>query len=734
MIDRATVDKIIDAADIVDVVSDFVALKHRGANYVGLCPFHNDRRPSFYVSRSKGICKCFSCGKGGSAVNFIMEHEQLSYPEALRYLAKKYHIDIEERELTDEERAAQSERESQLVINEFAMRLFEQQLHETREGQEIGLSYFRERGFTDESIRKFHLGYSPESSHFFYQSAIKAGYSREMLLAVGLCIDDNRGGGYDRFRGRVMFPIFNIAGKVVAFGGRTLKQEAAKYVNSPESAIYNKRNELYGLFQAKRAIAKQGKCFIVEGYADVISMHQAGFENVIASSGTALTEGHIHKIHRFTENVTELFDGDAAGVHAALRGVDLLLKQGLNIKVLLLPEDEDPDSFARSHSATEIQNYINEHERDFIRFKTDVLLKGSKNDPIKRATAIADIVKSIAVIPSEITQSVYAKECSTLLGIKEEVILKEIKKDVLKIKNEEYKHREREKSQRTSGKTAGSAPAAQGNDAQRPTAGGDLKIEASSPENHPAIQSPAVEAVPPHETDLMRYIAKYGMCYLCETDYGDGNLVPTSLIEYVHNQFSDFNLKFTCPTYIKIYNLGIECLPEFYRLLEDLQQQIKAESKRLFDEGTSRFREEGIDNLDEIEQKENALSESIEASMNVKMEDFRKTYLEKRLCSHADDKVRETALELVSEKHQLSKIHTQFAVIATELDRLPELAKEAINNWRNAIVTEQMKSIQNELKNADKAKTQELLQHLQDLSQQRKKLAKLTGERVVNPR
>ena len=734
MIDRATVDKIIDAADIVDVVSDFVTLKHRGANYVGLCPFHNDRRPSFYVSRSKGICKCFSCGKGGSAVNFIMEHEQLSYPEALRYLAKKYHIDIEERELTDEERAAQSERESQLVINEFAMRLFEQQLHETREGQEIGLSYFRERGFTDESIRKFHLGYSPESSHFFYQSAIKAGYSREMLLAVGLCIDDNRGGGYDRFRGRVMFPIFNIAGKVVAFGGRTLKQEAAKYVNSPESAIYDKRNELYGLFQAKRAIAKQGKCFIVEGYADVISMHQAGFENVIASSGTALTEGHIHKIHRFTENVTELFDGDAAGVHAALRGVDLLLKQGLNIKVLLLPEDEDPDSFARSHSATEIQNYINEHERDFIRFKTDVLLKGSKNDPIKRATAIADIVKSIAVIPSEITQSVYAKECSTLLGIKEEVILKEIKKDVLKIKNEEYKRREREKSQRTSGKTAGSAPAAQGNDAQRPTAGGDQKTEASSPENHPAIQSPAVEAVPPHETDLMRYIAKYGMCYLCETDYGDGNLVPTSLIEYVHNQFSDFNLKFTCPTYIKIYNLGIECLPEFYRLLEDLQQQIKAESKRLFDEGTSRFREEGIDNLDEIEQKENALSESIEASMNVKMEDFRKTYLEKRLCSHADDKVRETALELVSEKHQLSKIHTQFAVIATELDRLPELAKEAINNWRNAIVTEQMKSIQNELKNADKAKTQELLQHLQDLSQQRKKLAKLTGERVVNPR
>ncbi|MBQ2490981.1 MAG: DNA primase, partial [Muribaculaceae bacterium] len=351
MIDRATVERIIDAADIVDVVSDFVSLKKRGQNYLGLCPFHNDRRPSFNVSRTKGIYKCFACGAGGGVVNFVMEHEQMTYVEALRYLAKKYHIEIEERELTDAERMAENERESMLVVNEFALQFFEDQLTNTREGQEIGMSYFKERGFTQESIKKFHLGYSPEGRSALYDAAIKKGYNREVLFSVGLCIDDNKGGGYDRFRGRVMFPVFNIAGKVIAFGGRTLHDDKAKYVNSPESLIYTKGNEIYGLFQAKRAISKEEKCFIVEGYADVISLHQSGFENVIASSGTALTDGQIQKIHRFTQNVTELFDGDDAGVHAAMRGVDLLLRQGMNIKILLLPEGEDPDSFARSHAS-----------------------------------------------------------------------------------------------------------------------------------------------------------------------------------------------------------------------------------------------------------------------------------------------------------------------------------------------------------------------------------------------
>lgn len=340
MIDKATVDQIIAAADIVDVVSDFVSLHRRGANFVGLCPFHDEKTPSFYVSRAKGICHCFGCGKGGSPVNFIMEHEQMTYYEALKYLANKYHIEIHERELTDNEKAEQSERESMFIINEFAGQFFEDQLHNTTNGKEIGLPYFYERGFSDETIKSFHLGYSPEGFSALYDASTAKGYNKKFLFDVGLCIEDKHNGGYDRFRGRVMFPVFNVAGKVIAFGGRTLKKDPAKYINSPESVIYKKKNELYGLYQAKGAIVKDGKCFLVEGYTDVISMHQAGIKNVVASSGTSLTDGQIRMIHRFTENVTILYDGDSAGIHASLRGIDMLLAEGLNIKVLLLPDGE----------------------------------------------------------------------------------------------------------------------------------------------------------------------------------------------------------------------------------------------------------------------------------------------------------------------------------------------------------------------------------------------------------
>ena len=352
MIDRETVDKILDAVDIVDVVSDFVHLRRRGANYIGLCPFHNEKTPSFSVSRSKGICKCFSCGKGGSAVNFIMEHEQMSYYEALKYLAKKYHIEVKERELTDKEKQEQSERENMLVINEFAMKQFEGNIYGTDEGRNIGLSYFYERGFNDSIIKKFHLGYSLDNSTALYDTIKKHGFNPKYAIETGLCIHNERG-YYDRFKGRVMFPVLNIAGKVIAFGGRTLKKDdRAKYVNSPESTIYKKSNELYGLFQAKRGIVNKDKCFLVEGYTDVLSMHQAGIENVVASSGTSLTEGQIRMIHRFTDNITVLYDGDAAGIKASLRGIDMLLAEGLNVKVLLLPDGDDPDSFAKKHSAT----------------------------------------------------------------------------------------------------------------------------------------------------------------------------------------------------------------------------------------------------------------------------------------------------------------------------------------------------------------------------------------------
>ena len=496
MIDRETVDKILDAVDIVDVVSDFVHLRRRGANYIGLCPFHNEKTPSFSVSRSKGICKCFSCGKGGSAVNFIMEHEQMSYYEALKYLAKKYHIEVKERELTDKEKQEQSERENMLVVNEFAMKQFEENMYGTDEGRNIGLGYFYERGFNDSIIKKFHLGYSMDNSTALYESIKKHGFNPKYAVETGLCMHNERG-YYDRFKGRVMFPVLNIAGKVIAFGGRTLKKDdRAKYVNSPESIIYKKSNELYGLFQAKRGIVNKDKCFLVEGYTDVLSMHQAGIENVVASSGTSLTEGQIRMIHRFTDNITVLYDGDAAGIKASLRGIDMLLAEGLNVKVLLLPDGDDPDSFAKKHSATEFQEYIAAHETDFIRFKTTILLEGLEDDPIKRAAAISDIVKSISVIPSNITRAVYTKECSDKFGIEEKVLVAEVAKAIRKAKDAK-EQRKPEPQEETAG-PAETAP------------------EATTAPVPQEKQNPAEKLLKPFEREVARYIAKYGMCDFCD--------------------------------------------------------------------------------------------------------------------------------------------------------------------------------------------------------------------------
>ena len=430
MIDQATVDKIIDSANILEVVSDFVTLRKRGVNYVGLCPFHDEKTPSFSVSPSKGICKCFSCGKGGSAVHFIMEHEQLSYYEALKYLAKKYNIEIEERELSDEEKQIKSDRESMLIVNSFAQEYFSNILFQHSEGRSVGLAYFHERGFRDDIIHKFALGYSLEQRDALAIEAKKRGYKEEYLLKTGLCLEGQNGYISDRFRGRVIFPVFSLSGKVLAFGGRVLRKsdKLAKYVNSPESEVYHKSNVLYGIYQAKQSIVKNDNCFLVEGYTDVLSMHQAGVENVVASSGTSLTPGQIRLIHRFTNNITVIYDGDAAGIKASLRGIDLILKEGMNIKVVLLPDGDDPDSFAKKQSASSFTEYIKNHEVDFIRFKTNLLLDSAGNDPIKRAELISDIVQSIAIIPDTIVRSVYTKECSRLMEISEEVLLREINK------------------------------------------------------------------------------------------------------------------------------------------------------------------------------------------------------------------------------------------------------------------------------------------------------------------
>ncbi len=427
MIDQHTVDRIIAAADITEVVGDFVSLKKRGTNHLGLCPFHNEKTPSFTVSPAKGIFKCFGCGKGGNSVNFIMEHEHLTYVEALKFLAKKYHIDVVEKEVTPEELQQRNERESLMVVTAYAQRYFSDTLHKHSDGKTIGMAYFKERGFRDDIIEKFQLGYCLDQRDAFTKTALREGYKLDFLVKTGLTIQHNED-SFDRFQGRVMFPIHSISGRVTAFGGRILKTDKkfAKYLNSPESDIYHKSSILYGIFHAKKSITQENKCFLVEGYTDVISLHQAGIENVVASSGTSLTVDQIRLIKRFTPNVTILYDGDAAGIKASLRGIDLVLEEGLNVKVALLPDGEDPDSYARSHSASEVLDFIAKNETDFITFKTRLLVDDAKSDPIKRANLISDIVRSIAVIPDSIIRSVYIKDCSRLLDIQESVLYTEV--------------------------------------------------------------------------------------------------------------------------------------------------------------------------------------------------------------------------------------------------------------------------------------------------------------------
>ena len=452
MIDRKTIEQIMDTAKVEEVVGDFVALRKRGVNMIGLCPFHNEKTPSFTVSPSKNLWKCFGCGKGGKPVHFIMEHEQLSYYDALRWLAKRYHIEIKERELTDEEKREESIRESMFVINQYALQYFIDTLHGSDEGKSIGLSYFRHRGLRDETIRKFCLGYSLERRDSFAKTAVAAGYNPELIAKTGVCYSTDDGRLQDRFWGRVIFPVHTISGKVVAFGGRILQNnaKAAKYVNSPESEIYHKSDHLYGLYFAKQAIMQKDRCILVEGYLDVISMYQAGIQNVVASSGTSLTTGQIRLIHRFTNNVTLLYDGDKAGIKASIRGIDMLLEEGMNINVVLLPEGEDPDSYSQSHSTEEVEEYIEKNKVDFIRFKTNLLLDEVGEDPIRRAGLIGDVVKSIAVVPNDILRSEYIKKCSDMLNIGEQLLVKETAKIRMQRAEEQQKRRYDEKGSETS--------------------------------------------------------------------------------------------------------------------------------------------------------------------------------------------------------------------------------------------------------------------------------------------
>lgn len=548
MIDQATIDRILDVAQIVEVVSDFVTLRKRGVNYVGLCPFHNEKTPSFSVSPSKGLCKCFSCGKGGNAVHFIMEHEQMSYPEALRYLAKKYNIEIKERELTNEEKEVQSNRESMFIVNNFARDYFQNILKNHVDGRSIGLAYFRQRGFRDDIIDKFQLGFSTEGRDALAQEALRKGFKQEFLVKTGLCYETDDHKLRDRFWGRVMFPVHTLSGKVVAFGGRVLSTEnkkLAKYVNSPESEIYHKSNELYGIYFAKQAIVKQDCCFLVEGYTDVISMHQSGVENVVASSGTSLTPGQIRLIHRFTNNITVLYDGDMAGIKASIRGIDMLLEEGMNIKVCLLPDGDDPDSFARKHNATEFQNFIQEHETDFIRFKAQLLMEDAGKDPMKRAELINDIVRSIAVIPEAIVRDVYIKECGQLLRIEDKLLVSEV-----------AKRRELQAEKGNKPIASNNAPTPQPGEMPPPFP--PEEMEADTYQSFIPQEGKEGQEFYKYERLIIQMIVRYGEKVMCNLTDEEGNEVPVTVVEYVINDLKEDELAFHNPLHRRILSEASE--------------------------------------------------------------------------------------------------------------------------------------------------------------------------------
>lgn len=533
MIDRLTVEKIKDAANIVDVVSEFVSLRRSGANYKGLCPFHNERTPSFFVSPSRGICHCFSCGRGGTPINFIMEHEQMTYVEALRWLARKYNIEIKERELTDKERQEQSERDSMFIVNEWAADYFKQILLESEGGNSIGLQYFRSRGFRDDIISKFHLGYDVQDRHQLAREAQAKGYQLDFLLKTGICYKNDRSEYIDRYAGRVIFPWLSVSGKIVGFGGRLLdsrtKGVAQKYVNSPDSEIYHKDQLLYGIYQAKKAISREDRVYMVEGYTDVISMHQCGIENVVANSGTALSVHQIRMLHRFTSNITLLYDGDAAGIHAALRGTDMILAEGMNIKVLVLPDGDDPDSFARKHSSADFKQYIEDHQVDFIQFKTNLMLNGV-TDPAKRSEAINSIVQSIAVVPNQILRDTYIHDCAQRLNIAESTLINTMNKFIREAQDRMNK--------------APNAEAQQANSASATT--------------QKYINNPSIPKV---ETMLMQVIIRHGD-FIIYRDIEDeeGNLINLTVAEWINYSLVAENLHFSVDIYNRVLDETLEHL------------------------------------------------------------------------------------------------------------------------------------------------------------------------------
>lgn len=619
MIDHATIERIKDAANIVEVVSEFVTLRKSGSNYKGLCPFHDEKTPSFYVSPARGTCHCFGCGKGGNPVGFIMEHEQMTYPEALRWLARKYHIEIKERELSDNEKREQSERESMFIVNEWAASYFQHLMHDTADGVAIGMQYFRSRGFRDDIVSKFQLGYDDTDRRALAQEALRKGYKEDFLLKTGICYKNDRGELIDRYAGRVIFPWIGISGKVVGFGGRLLDSRTKgvnqKYVNSPDSDIYHKDRELYGIYLAKKAIAKEDRVYMVEGYTDVISMHQCGIENVVANSGTALSVHQIHILHRFTSNITLLYDGDAAGIHAALRGTDMLLSEGMNLKVLLLPDGDDPDSFARKHSADEFRKYIEEHQTDFIEFKTDLLLCGER-DPLKRSEAINSVVRSISFVTNPILRDTYLHDCSVRMGINEATLINTLNNFIRS--NREATASSSDNSQTTKPTTQNSK----------------LNIQ-NSPS--PLQQASKVEQM------LVELIVRNGDTVIynnVETE--DGTTVNLNVAQYIAYNLGVDGLKFANPLNSRILDEAVNhagdeqfCAEQFFLHHSDIEisriaTDLCMDKYQLLDEQKA-ARADEEKNADELRVEEENRIEALRQQTEHLLNDFRMDYLEQRL-------------------------------------------------------------------------------------------------------
>lgn len=731
MIDKVTAQRIKDTAEIVDVVSDYVHLVRRGANYMGLCPFHNERTPSFSVNPRRNFCFCFSCRKGGSPVNFIMQKEGISYHDALLHLARKYGIEVKERELTDEEKRLQSERESMLVANEWAMNYFEKTLRETAEGRDVGLQYFYQRGLTDEAIKAYRLGYALDRGSAMLDEIRKAGYDPELFYTLGLIGKSKEGRFYDRFRGRVIYPIQNSSGKVIAFGGRDLKGGPAKYINSPESELYKKSSELYGIYQAKNQIGREEEGYLVEGYMDVIGMWQSGLRNVVASSGTALTDGQINLLHRFAKRVTLIYDGDNAGIKAALRAIDMLLLHKMEVKVLLLPDGHDPDSFAREHTPEQFREYVAANATDIIRFKTDILMKSSAGDPQARTRAIHSIVNSLACIADPIQQNVYIQECAVTLGVDETLIASETRRARLGVLEQERIKRERDRQS-----TEMSEPPVTG---LRPVSSPSAEAAAATAVNQPrAASQPARRELPlePFEREVVRLCIRYGLVNFCMAADENGNETALTGVDYVASYLEANSMAFTSARYERIYSIMKEIQIPFREAIDEFYASRLGEQERMRAEGVNDIASRGL-SMAQIEIEEKRLEERLAGVMNDELLQFTLDYPAKILASHEDDDVRSVSTDLITDRNVLSKIYARIGNMESEFDQLVVRLPRALDEWRDAILGRQIADVMEKISRVSADSTvgnlEELIMQLNALQTARREMAKEIGERILNP-